>query len=424
MDENWIQQYYPAVQIPALARIRKARGEIAEDIDKVFSTGLSKTNGARQRVHNPWIVAGPITRHFAVEILRYSKTIENPLDRIEILDHRAEGLFLKQGHWEGIPQLVRHVTDKNFDFILYVGSQNIADTAKAVSAKCGILTGGVITAISSDGIFSDTAALNDKDGYSKSEPTVAPYFVLAHAPTLVRSPSHMKAACVADILTNYSALWDYDYSCSHLSLHVSDIARDFSLSAAGLLDIDNINVLALCDDALIQNLFRATELCGLSMQLNRGFDGKPNSATCSGSEHNIEKTIRRLLGERNRGLKQAGKNQIRIPLHGEILCPCLLVTLVLQGQIGYMVRIRDAFRNLNLPVKATDLKITNEDFIECVKTARGARANAFRAIENGEDPKTDPRLDRLTVLENIERDALESAVTDAMKLVEIGIEAR
>jgi glycerol-1-phosphate dehydrogenase [NAD(P)+] len=427
MTQSWIEHNYPTVQIPALARIRRTRGEIADDIDNLFDLGVQRrdtSNGEmiRQPINNPCILAGPTTVHFANEILQYSKTIKDLEQRTLILEHKAENEGYIQGYWHGIQKIVDEVKGKNYDFIIYVGSQNIADTAKAVAADCKILTGGVITAMTGDGLFSDTASLNDKQGLSTSMSTVAPYFVLAHGPTLVRSPSEMKTACVADVLTNYSALWDHKYSTSHLNLPLSDIAEHFSQSAAALLNpLEKIDHLALSRESVIYNLFRATELCGISMQLNRGFDGKANSATCSGSEHNIEKEIRKLLVRHSLGLQIAGNNPPPVPLHGQILSPCLLLTLTLQGQTDLMVQIRDLFSTLGLPTTTAELGISNEDFITCVSNARCARSPARREFEAGnKSPAIDRRLDRLTVLENIESKALVSSVKSAMKLSKVG----
>lgn len=419
VNRSWIQDYYPAVQIPKLARIEETRGQIAEDIDTLFNDGITKADGTKQPIRNPLFLTGPTTQHFAKEIFQYS-TLFKLNDRLVILGRqKKDNCRFWQGHKNKIPELVKHAKKKAYDFIVYVGSQNVADTAKAVAFECKILTGGVITAISSDGLFSDTASLLDPDGKPTSDSTVAPYFVLGHLPTLLRSPTNMKAACLADILTNHSSLWDYDFSCSHSKLAPSDMAKHFASSAADLIGMDSEKLsspLVLSARDMITGLFRATELCGLSMQLNWGADGKPTSATCSGSEHNIEKKIREWIAVHNITFPE---KPILPPLHGEILGPCLLLTLVLQGQTDTMVNIREVFKNLDIPTKAIQLGISDEQFVACVLKARGARAPCFVAKEKKKQSKRDPKLDRLTVLENIECETLQSAVIDAMKLAEI-----
>jgi glycerol dehydrogenase-like iron-containing ADH family enzyme len=299
--------------------------------------------------------------------------------------------------------------------VIYVGSQTVADSAKALVRRLRdrykdqtIIFGGVITGLSGDGIFSSTASLRDDDGIPMSENTVAPNFILGDKPTLLRSPFEMKSSGIGDILSKISSLWDYRYSCSVLNKYHDNFAADLAHAAfESLLRAKVTNKLFLHKLDSIETLFRATQLCGLSMQLTG------SSETASGSEHVGEKWLQEFIIRLNK------RNGIRLdtPKHGAALTPMTIITLYLQGQSEKAEEVKEIARNVGLPCTARELGVSGTVLQMCLALGFGFRCPRYVTYLLGEGPFPDSKdvlQERVTVLEQVEFKVLLDAIRQSM----------
>lgn len=310
--------------------------------------------------------------------------------------------------------------------VVYVGGQTVGDATKVMVHKMrlklkeeGIATnvvfGGIITSLSNDGIFSVTASVRDRDGLPASFPMEAPDFVVGHRLTLLRQPYVMKISCVGDILAKISSLWDYNYSCRTLKKYHNDFAADLTVSAYEVPLRANINREYLHDPDSIDDLYRAVQLCGLSMQL------AGTSETCSGSEHVGQKWLDEYITRYNRA------PGIERPLptlwHGAAVTPMTIVTLYLQGQAHMAEKVKRIANEIGLSFKVSDLGIPGRVLQACLALGLGFRCPKYLThMLAGHPLPTGDQKERITILEEIETQVLPDAIKTAMRDAKIAEE--
>lgn len=303
--------------------------------------------------------------------------------------------------------------------VVYVGGQTVGDATKVIvhemrrkleeeQSDRGVVFGGIITSLSNDGVFSLTASVRDENGLPMSLPAEAPDFVVGHGLTLLRQPYVMKISCVGDILAKISSLWDYNYSCRVLEKYHNDFAAHLTVSAYEVpLRTPNMNRHYLHNPDSIDVLYRAVQLCGLSMQLAR------SSETCSGSEHVGQKWLEEYIARYN----AHGGIPSRIPVlwHGEAVTPTTIVTLYLQGQAKMAEEVKGIAREVGLQFRVSDLKISGRVLQVCLALGLGFRCPKYLAhtLTGTALPKGDPN-ERVTILEEIEARVLTEAIRAAM----------
>jgi glycerol dehydrogenase-like iron-containing ADH family enzyme len=299
--------------------------------------------------------------------------------------------------------------------IIYVGSQTVADSTKALVSRLrnrfldrNIIFGGLITGLSGDGVFSSTASLRDLEGIPVSTTAVAPNFIVGHTLTLLREPYDMKSSCIGDILSKIPSLWDYNYSCSVLNKYHDNFSANLAKAAyESLLQAEVKDRHFLHTQEAIETLFRAVQLCGLSMQLTG------SSETCSGSEHVGEKWLQEYIIRLNHKLH----DRLDTPKHGAALMPMVITTLYMQGQGEKAEKVKEIGRKLGLPCTAQELGLNGTIIQMCLALGFGYRCPRYVAYLLGEAPfpnAKDVKNERATVLEQVEFKVLLDAIRQCM----------
>lgn len=336
--------------------------------------------------------------------------------------------------------------------VIYVGGQSVGDAAKVLVKHWRgdgdePVFGGIITALSTDGVFAKNASLRGEDGLSKTEAGTPPDFVLGHRLTLLRQPYQMKLSCLGDILTKASSLWDYDYACRKLNRYHDDFARDLVRSAYEPLllrgeersEDDKLARRYLHLPSSIDDMFRSIQLCGLSMQL------LGESDTCSGSEHLGQKWLDEFvatLSLKTRSLASTNANDVEsmsratrsgstdpeteaVPRarrsrdlsHGESVLPMGIITLYMQGQAEVAEKIKNIAVQTNMAFSVGDLGIHARAVCTCLTLGLGDRCSDYLAylLDIADFPdESKCSAQRITILEQQEVRALPSAVRYAM----------
>ena len=304
--------------------------------------------------------------------------------------------------------------------VVYVGGQTVGDITKVIvhrmreafrhrKGKRGkVVFGGIITSVSNDGIFSVTASVLDDEGLPRSFPAEAPDFVVGHKLTLLRQPYPMKISCVGDILSKISSLWDYNYSCRILDKYHNDFAADLVKSAYEVpLRIGKITRKYLHDPDSIDALYRAVQLCGLSMQL------AGSSETCSGSEHVGQKWLDEYITRYNR--EPGIESKLPVLSHGEAVTLTSIITLYLQGQADLADQVKAIATEIGLRFTLEDLGLEGRVLQLCLAVGLGFRCPKYLSHLLGGQPLPKGDQDeRITVLEEIELKGLPYAIQSAM----------
>lgn len=404
----------PTAEFPRLSKILESRRELVALLSDQYKTQLDG--------RPLWLVAGsgPTTSYANVyqrliRELDFSRdvTVHSLTKDAETLRALAQDTFSQWETGEPAPGM-----------IIYVGGQTTGDSTKAFLAyirECAKnagkpeprpIFGGIITALSNDGLFSDTASIFE-GGVANSFRATAPNFIVGHLLTLLRQPFEMKASCVGDILSKLSSLWDYEYSCKTLGTYHNDFAADLAKSAydrvLGRAEIDiHITPPYLHTRRCLDDLFRAVQLCGLSMQL------AGSSATCSGSEHLGWKWLEDFMSRLRKTMDPKRAKDWKLT-HGAGVLIMTIITLYMQGESGVADRVRKIASSIRLIETFNELHIPPTVIQVCLALGVGNRCKNYLAYLLGSSP---PNIvgaeDRLTVLEQVELEVLPDTIRRAM----------
>ncbi len=167
----------------------------------------------------------------------------------------------------------------NTGLIVAAGSGTMNDTARVISAKCGIPYIILATAPSMDGYASITSAVV-MEGSKKSVPLCAPYGIIGDTDIVKTAPDHMLTAGAGDMLGKYIALRDWE-------LAARETGEAWCLEIAGLVSLaagrvtERLTNLLSRDEKTLEELVDALVLSGLAILLNG------TSRPAAGLEHQI-----------------------------------------------------------------------------------------------------------------------------------------
>lgn len=410
-----IRDPQPTAEFPRLSKILESRRELVALLSDQYKTQLDG--------RPLWLIAGKgPTMAYASLYQRLIREIDFAQNvrihslakapHAEEVKSLAKRTYLRWRHGEPIPGMV-----------IYVGGQTIGDSAKAFLyylRQCfknvkepppRPVFGGIITALSNDGLFSDTASIFEGD-VAKSFKATAPNFILGHLLTLLRQPFDMKVSCVGDILSKLSSLSDYEYSCKTLGTYHNDFAADLAKSAYDrVLGRGPIHFTApyLHARESLDDLFRAVQLCGLSMQL------AGSSATCSGSEHLGWKWLEDFMRKRRKTMDAKLAKDWKLT-HGAGVLIMTIITLYMQGQSTVADRVREIATSIHLLEAFHRLEIPPTVIQVCLALGVGIRCPNYLAyLLTGIRPMPEVMAEeRLTVLEQVEMEVLPDTIRRAM----------
>ncbi len=241
-------------------------------------------------------------------------------------------------------------------FLLGVGGGSKIDIAKKVASDCTIPFISVPTAASHDGIASPRASI--KDGISPvSIDAKVPLGVLADTGIILRSPYRLLASGCADVISNATAVLDWELA--ERLRH-----EEFSSSAAAVASY-TAEAMISSADAIKPNLEESVWLAikpmivsGIAMSV------AGSSRPTSGSEHMFSHALDQLA---------PGK-----ALHGEQCGIGAIMMMYLHG--GDWKRIRDALQKVGAPTAAKDVGITKTQVIDALIKAHTIRPERYTIL--------------------------------------------
>lgn len=299
-------------------------------------------------------------------------------DRIDMLSSFSNGIFyLDDFRLEDALDLSKYILKNRFDSIVSIGGGTVNDVCKLAAKYASVFLISFPTIVSNDGVCSNTSVLKIDSEHTDGFPSKSPDAILVDLTIIKNSPSQFLKAGVCDILSNYSAVWDWDLAVSKNKEESNDLSRIMSSNAFwSLFNLpDNIE-----DDLRIKIICESIIMSGLAMEI------KGNTRPCSGSEHLFNHAI------------VAYYPKIKV-LHGYLVGLGSLVSSVLQKQnfdklVGFL-------KKNNIDVRPSSLGISKEVFIDAWKKAKQTRPNRYTILNEIE--LTDELLSGL--YDKIEREA-------------------
>jgi glycerol-1-phosphate dehydrogenase [NAD(P)+] len=293
------------------------------------------------------IVSGTRTRDVA------GRRVETILaGRYDISTFSAEGAS---------PDLIREVEEAaaGTDFIIGVGGGRVIDTAKIASYNIDRQFISVPTAASHDGIASSRASVPTAEG-NVSMSAHPPIAVVADTGIIASAPHRLLASGCADIISNYTAILDWELSHRIRGEPLSEYALTLSRMTAEIL-VKNADLIKPHSEESAWIVTKALVSSGVAMSI------AGSSRPASGGEHKFSHALERLA---------PGKG-----LHGEKCGIGAIITMYLHG--GDWQGIRESLHKIGAPITPAEIGIDDEVAVEALLAARLIRPERFTILDMG-----------------------------------------
>ncbi|MFB6091494.1 MAG: NAD(P)-dependent glycerol-1-phosphate dehydrogenase [Haloquadratum sp.] len=237
-------------------------------------------------------------------------------------------------------------------YLVALGGGKPIDTAKMASDEVGCGFVSVPTAASHDGIVSGRSSIPEGDT-RHSVAADPPLAVVADTEILAEAPWDLTTAGCADIISNYTAVKDWQLAHRLKNVEYSEYAGALSQMTAEML-VESSDAIKPGVEESAWLVAKALVSSGVAMSI------AGSSRPASGAEHLISHQLDRLVPGR--------------ALHGHQVGVAAIVTEYLHsGERGEWADIRDALTDVGAPTTAEGLDIDAETFLDAVTSAHRIR---------------------------------------------------
>jgi glycerol-1-phosphate dehydrogenase [NAD(P)+] len=273
---------------------------------------------------------------------------------------------------DNVRELVKRAKEIRPDFLLAVGGGSKIDLSKMVAKELDIEFISVPTSASHDGIASGRASIKGPKGPVSMDAKV-PLGIIADTAVIVKSPYRLLAAGCADVISNSTALMDWEFARRLRSEHFSSSAYALANHTAQTI-IEKADLIRPNLEESVWIAIRPIIISGISMSV------AGSSRPTSGSEHMFSHALDQIA---------PGK-----ALHGEQCGVGCIMMMYLHG--GDWLRIRNALMKIGAPTSARELGITKEQVIQALVTAHKIRKDRFTILGMGLTPEAAERIATIT----------------------------
>jgi glycerol-1-phosphate dehydrogenase [NAD(P)+] len=242
------------------------------------------------------------------------------------------------------------------EFLLGVGGGSVIDVTKLAAYELSQLFVSVPTSAAHDGMASPRAALKDKKG-SISKTAVSPMAILADTEIISKAPYRMLASGCADVISNLSAVKDWELAYRLKNEEFSTFAASLSETSAKLLLYKAEDIRSGLEEAVWQAV-KCMITSGVAMSV------ADTTRPASGSEHMFSHVLDRIA---------PGK-----ALHGEQCGVGAIMMMYLHGEDWK--EIRTFLRTIGAPTTAKELRIPKKKIIEALLNAQKIRPERYTIL--------------------------------------------
>ena len=270
----------------------------------------------------------------------------------------AEIFPVEGGSLRDATAVVQQLRHGFYDALVGIGGGRTLDVAKYAATLSGLPMVAVATSLAHDGIASPVASLED-EGRKGSYGVQSPIAVVVDLDYVRRSDAQMRRSGIGDVISNLSAIADWQLAAEQRGEPVDGVAITFARTPAMALvhRHDTID-----DDDFLLALAEALVLSGLAMAT------AGSSRPCSGGEHEILHAIDHLFPG--------------TATHGELAGAATLFTAWLRGDAGQQRMIDDCLIRHGLPRTPADLGLSEEQFSSAVHYGPRTRPDRYTILED------------------------------------------
>lgn len=260
---------------------------------------------------------------------------------------------------EEVKQVENISREMNASFLLGVGGGKSIDIAKLASMHLGLPFISVPTAASHDGIVSSRASII-KNNKTVSESAHSPYAVVADTQIIASAPYRLLAAGCGDIISNYTAVRDWELAHRLRNESFSEYASIISKMTAKIL-IESAETIKPGLEESAWTVVKALVASGVAMSI------AGSSRPASGSEHKFSHALDEIAP--------------KPALHGEQCGVGTIIMMYLHG--GNWQEIRCALKTIGAPTCASELGIDEEYIIQALLRAHTIHPERYTILGTG-----------------------------------------
>jgi glycerol-1-phosphate dehydrogenase [NAD(P)+] len=291
----------------------------------------------------PLIVTSPTPSHLAADRLRAG---------FEAIGADPAVTIVEEATFSAVEDVLAAADAADAGYLIGLGGGKPIDIAKMAADErgCGLIS--VPTAASHDGIVSGRGSVPDGDT-RHSVAAHPPLAVVADTELIAESPWRLTTAGCADIISNYTAVKDWQLAHRLKNVEYSEYAGALSqMTAEMLVERSDSIKRGLEESAWV--VMKALVSSGVAMSI------AGSSRPASGAEHLISHQLDRLAPG--------------TALHGHQVGVASIVTEYLHsGEGGEWKRVRNALAGIEAPTTAAGLGIDDEQFVRAMTSAHEIR---------------------------------------------------
>ena len=274
------------------------------------------------------------------------------------LDIGAAELFkVPDGSHETAVALGKDLRAGTYEAVAGIGGGKTIDVTKFAAHMAGIPMVSVATSLAHDGIASPVSTLAHESGYG-SYGVVAPVAVVVDLNRVRRAPGPLVTAGIGDVISNLSAIADWELSAADTGEPVDGLAVAMARSAAhSVLNQPG----EATSDHFLTVLAEALIMSGMAMVV------AGSSRPGSGGDHEIMHAINQLFPG--------------TASHGELAGLGASFCGYLRGDAAHFDAIASCLRRHGLPVHPEQVGLSAERFTEAVVHAPATRPGRYTILE-------------------------------------------
>ncbi|MEV4810144.1 iron-containing alcohol dehydrogenase family protein [Micromonospora avicenniae] len=247
---------------------------------------------------------------------------------------------------------------RSYDAVVGIGGGKTIDVAKYAATRRGLPMVSVATSLANDGIASPVASLIT-DGLKGSYGVHIPIAVIVDLDFVESGPERHNRAGIGDVVSNISALADWDLARVVRGEPVDGLAA--SLARAGAEALIN-HPGDMGDDAFVTVLAEALIASGLAMAICG--TSRPSSGGCHEIMHAVDSLFPGTAS------------------HGELAGLGALFCTWLRGDTYRFDQMVSCLARHKLPVTPADVGLTDEQFVDAVIFAPRTRPDRYTILEH------------------------------------------
>jgi len=281
-----------------------------------------------------------------------------------------------------VNHVIKYSHKNEIEIMMGVGGGSVIDVTKLAAYELKKPFISVPTSAAHDGIASPRASLKHSKG-SVSKTAMSPLAILADTKIIMKAPYRMLASGCADVISNISAVMDWDLAHRLKGEEFSSHAAVLAKTAAQLL-IENADDIRPDSEDSAWIAVKAMIVSGVAMSV------AGNTRPASGSEHMFSHMLDHL-GSRI----MLKSKKYKKPMHGEQCGIGAIMMVYLHG--GEWEKIKNALKKIGAPTTSEEIGVSKKKIVEALVRAQEIRPERYTILgETGLTKDAAKRLAKIT----------------------------